>query len=60
MAQKTFAPQMARLLQHIVKYDARHHAKIVAVTTAQQTTDLQTILNAINNSWAAVVTTETP
>jgi len=57
---KTYAPQLARLLKKIVVYDAKHHAKVATVASTQQLTDLATVIAAINNSWAAVVTTETP
>lgn len=57
---KTFAPQMARLLQHVYKYNAKHSGKMAPVLSAQQATDLATIIAAIANSWLAVVTTEEP
>lgn len=60
MAAKTFAPQMARLLQRVVRYQNKHAAKIAAVASAQQNIDLATVVAAINNSWTAVATTEGP
>lgn len=50
---KTFAPQMAKMLLNVVRYQQKHAAKIAAVATSQQNTDLATIVAAINNSWAA-------
>lgn len=60
MAARTYGPQMARMLKNVVRYQNKHAAKIAAVATAQQNTDLATIVAAINNSWTAVVTTEQP
>jgi galactose-1-phosphate uridylyltransferase len=57
---KTFAPQMARMLQRVVIYQAKHAAKIAAVASAQQNADLAAIVAAINSSWAAVPTHEQP
>lgn len=57
---KTFAPQMARLLQRVVKYQTKHAAKIAAAASAQQNTDLATIIAAANNSWVGVQTIEQP
>lgn len=57
---KTFAPQMARMLQKVQRYQAKHAPKIAAAASAQQNADLATIVAAINNSWSAVVTTEQP
>jgi hypothetical protein len=60
MATRTYAPQMARLLQHVVRYQNRHASKIAAVASGTQNADLAVIVAAINNSWIAVQTTETP
>lgn len=60
MAARTYAPQMAKMLQRVVRYQNKHAAKIAAVATGTQLTDLNTIVTAINNSWVAVVTTEQP
>lgn len=60
MAAKTFAPQLAKMLQRVVRYQAKHAAKIAAVASAQQNTDLATIVAAVNNSWIGVQTTEEP
>lgn len=60
MAARTFAPQMARMLQRVVKYQAKHAAKINAVASASQQTDLATIVAAINNSWVSVPVNEQP
>ena len=60
MATRTFAPEMAKMLQKVVRYQAKHAAKIAAVATSTQNTDLATIIAAINNSWNAVQTTEQP
>lgn len=60
MAQRTYAPQLARMLQRVVRYDSKHHAKIVATCTAAQAADLATILGAINSTWTAVPTIEQP
>lgn len=57
---KTYAPQLARLLKRIVVYDSKHRSKYSSVVSATQLTDLTTIINAINNSWASVNTTELP
>lgn len=57
---KTFAPQMAKKLQSVYRYNAKHAGKMSAVLSAQQSTDLATIVAAIANSWLAVPTTEQP
>lgn len=57
---KTFAPQMAKLLQHVYKYNAKHAGKMAPVLSGTQAADLATIVAAIANSWLAVNETEQP
>jgi len=57
---KTYAPQMAKMLQRVARYYSKHAPKIQAAASAQQNADLTTIVNAINNSWLSVVTIEEP
>lgn len=64
MARKTFAPQLARQLQHVAVYYARHKAKIDPTIAGQGSlaADIQTIVNTINNQggWGSIVVRENP
>jgi hypothetical protein len=60
MAKRTYAPQLARMLQRVYAYNGKHAAKFVGVVSAQQQTDLDAIVAAIKSSWLSVPTTEAP
>jgi flagellin-specific chaperone FliS len=60
MAARTYAPQLARKLQNVYKYWVKHQAKVQAVASVQQITDMNAIADAIASSWNAVPTQEQP
>lgn len=64
MAQKTYAPQLVRMLKNVTRYCQKHGSKIAPVLTSGQAADLSTILGAISSgrtdSFINVNTTEQP
>lgn len=58
MAKRTYTPQLARILQRVAVYYARHKTAIDPTIAGQGTlaADLQTIVNTINNAngWGSV------
>lgn len=60
MAQRTYAPQFARMLQKALRYYDRHQPKIAAVASTDQNTDAEAIATAIRHSWNTVTTVEQP
>lgn len=62
MAKRTYAPELARMLQRIVAYYGKHQVSINAVITDQQRSDLNSITATINGSggWGSVNTRGLP
>lgn len=47
MAEKTFAPQLIRMLRHVRRYVQKHSAKLTAALSGPENAAVATIITAI-------------